>query len=117
PSSSRTCASYPSRRWKRRFEYRCHSRSRSRSLLPATYNDCGPMRRHVLPIVLLSLALLVEGTTGQSSGGTIAGHVTLTKRVRGSPLPSTAYPARAIGHRESPSVPEIRNVVVYVKDA
>jgi plastocyanin len=74
------------------------------------------MRCHVPLVVLLSLALLAEGATGQSSGGTIAGHVTLTKRVRGSPLPSTAYPTRAIGRRETISVPEIRNVVVYVKD-
>ena len=48
--------------------------------------------------------------------GAIAGHVKLTAHVR-SPLPSSAYPARTIGKHSAPVIPEIRNVVVYLKDA
>ena len=47
--------------------------------------------------------------------GTITGHVKLTARVR-SPLPSNVYPSRTIGKHAGPTIPEIRNVVVYLKD-
>jgi len=47
--------------------------------------------------------------------GTITGHIKLTTRVR-APLPSNAYPSRSIGKHEAPALPEIRNVVVYLKD-
>ena len=47
--------------------------------------------------------------------GTIAGHVKLTARVR-APLPSNAYPARTTAMHTAPAIPEIRNVVVYLKD-
>ena len=48
--------------------------------------------------------------------GTITGHIKLTTRVR-APLPASAYPSRSIGKHEAPPIPEIRNVVVYLKDA
>ena len=51
------------------------------------------------------------------AGGTIAGHVKVTTRVRGAPLPSNVYAPRAVGHHDSPTVPEVKNVVVYLKDA
>ena len=35
----------------------------------------------------------------------------------GKPLPSTAYPRRTVGDHDAPALPEIRNVVVYIKDA
>jgi len=47
--------------------------------------------------------------------GTITGHITLTTRVRAR-LPANAYPSRSIGKHEAPPIPEIRNVVVYLKD-
>ena len=47
--------------------------------------------------------------------GTISGHVKLTARVR-APLPSNVYPSRTIGKHVAPTIPEIRNVVVYLKD-
>jgi plastocyanin len=49
--------------------------------------------------------------------GSMAGHVKLTSRVRGERLPSAVYPGRAVGHSTPPRVPEIHNVVVYLKDA
>jgi plastocyanin len=33
-----------------------------------------------------------------------------------APLPANAYPSRSIGKHEAPPIPEIRNVVVYLKD-
>jgi plastocyanin len=57
----------------------------------------------------------VPGGQGPETG-TITGKVTLTSKVRGSAMPSTAYPGRTVGQHELPSIPEIRNVVVYLKD-
>ena len=45
------------------------------------------------------------------------GRVRLTTKVPGKPLASTAYPRRTVGDHSAPSLPEIRNVVVYIKDA
>jgi plastocyanin len=53
---------------------------------------------------------------GQDTG-VIAGHVKLTPRIKGRALASTAYPTRAVGEHDPTAVPEIRNVVVYLKDA
>jgi len=66
--------------------------------------------------LLLSLSGAVREPQSPSTGR-ISGHVTLTRRVRGTPLPSTAYPARSLGRHDSPAGPEILNVVVYLKDA
>jgi plastocyanin len=53
--------------------------------------------------------------TGQApDGGSITGHVRVT-RVRGTSLPTNAYAPRAVNRHEPPPVPEIRNVVVYLK--
>jgi plastocyanin len=75
------------------------------------------MRRYVLSIASL-LAFLAAAPRGQAPDtGAIAGHVKLTPRIKGRALPSTAYPARAVGAHDPTSVPEIRNVVVYLKNA
>jgi plastocyanin len=47
--------------------------------------------------------------------GSIGGHIKLTTRIR-APLPANAYPSRSIGRHDAPGAPEIRNVVVYLKD-
>jgi len=66
---------------------------------------------------VVALALLAAAPVGQQPGsGTITGHVKLTSRVRGTPLPSNAYQPRAINRREPGSTPEIQNVVVYLKN-
>jgi plastocyanin len=76
------------------------------------------------PVVLLHVVALLcvtatttapRAQTPESGTGTIAGHVRLTARVR-SPLPSNVYPTRTIGKHAAPTIPEIRNVVVYLKD-
>jgi hypothetical protein len=75
------------------------------------------MRRALVPAAALLATLLTAVPGGQTPDtGTIVGKVTLTSKVRGSAMPSTAYPGRTVGQHELPSIPEIRNVVVYLKD-
>jgi plastocyanin len=75
------------------------------------------MHRSVLPFAALLTSLIVAAPGGQSAEtGSVAGHVKLTTRIKGSALPSTAYPTRAVGTSASHAIPEIRNVVVYLKD-
>lgn len=64
--------------------------------------------------VAATVAALRAQTT-EPGTGTIAGHVKLTARVR-SPLASNVYPSRTIGKHAGPNIPEIRNVVIYLKD-
>ena len=49
--------------------------------------------------------------------GSITGRVRITARVRGVPLPGNAYQPRTVNRRDAVSTPEIKHVVVYVKDA
>jgi len=59
---------------------------------------------------------VVAVLAGQSpDGGTITGHVKLTSRVRGTPLPSNVYQPRSVTNHEAAAIPEIKNVVVYLK--
>jgi plastocyanin len=75
------------------------------------------MHRYVLSLVAL-LAISVAAPRGQTPvTGTIAGHVKLTPRIKGRALPSTAYPTRVVSAHDPTSLPEIKNVVVYVKNA
>ena len=74
------------------------------------------MRRCVLSIASL-LAVFAAALGGQvPDSGSIAGHVRLTSKIKGRALPSTAYPARAVGTHDPSALPEIKNVVVYLKD-
>jgi plastocyanin len=50
-----------------------------------------------------------------SEAGRVTGRVRLT-RARGTPLASNVYPARVVQQHDDPSLPELRNVVVYLKD-
>src|SRR5215470_10320058 len=61
--------------------------------------------------------VLVAALGGQSpDSGTITGQVKLTARVRGTPLPSNVYQPRAVGNHDAVAIPEIKNVVVYLKN-
>ena len=60
-------------------------------------------------------ALTIVAGAQTPEPGTIAGHIRLTTKVR-APLPANAYPSRSIGKHDAPAAPEIRNVVVYLKD-
>jgi hypothetical protein len=75
------------------------------------------MRRSLIAVAALVTTLLTATPRGQTADtGSIVGHVTLTTKVRGVPMPSTSYPGRAVGQHEPPTIPEIKNVVVYLKD-
>lgn len=77
---------------------------------------------HRLPAALV--AILV-GTASFSprlhsepaAPGGISGHVTLTSRMRGSPISTSAYASRAVTHQAVPTAPELRSVVIYLKGA
>jgi len=66
--------------------------------------------------ILAPLAALRAQAPDTVAGGTISGHIKLTTHVR-APLAANAYPSRSIGKHEAPAIPEIRNVIVYLKDA
>ena len=67
--------------------------------------------------LLLSAALLAAALPlGQSSTGTVTGKVTLTSRSKGTPLPSNVYATRAVQQHDAASLPDIKNVVVYLKN-
>jgi plastocyanin len=74
--------------------------------------------RRVLPHISALVLVLSALAAGQApETGRVLGHVTLTRKVPGKPLASTAYPRRTIGDHDAPPLPDIRNVVVYIKDA
>jgi plastocyanin len=75
------------------------------------------MRRSLLYVSALGLALAALPAGQALDTGRVSGRVRLTTRVPGKPLASTAYPRRTVGDHDAPSLPEIRNVVVYIKDA
>jgi plastocyanin len=65
----------------------------------------------------LGIASVRSQPASEAGGvGSVTGRVTLTTRVKGAALPSTAYPTRAVGPADSFAIPEIKNVVVYLKD-
>jgi len=73
-------------------------------------------RRLILGACLAVSAIALRAQTpATEAGGTISGHIRLTAKVR-APLAANAYPSRAIGKHEAAPVPEVRNVVVYLKD-
>ena len=75
------------------------------------------MRRGLLYTSALGLAFAALGAGQLPDTGRVVGRVRLTSKLPGKPLASTAYPRRSVGDHDAPSLPEIRNVVVYIKDA
>jgi plastocyanin len=77
----------------------------------------GVMRVAIVAVAAL-VCLLATGASGQSpEPGAVTGQIKLTRRIRGVPLPSNAYQPRAVNRRQAAGGPEIKNVVVYLKDA
>jgi plastocyanin len=67
-------------------------------------------------LAVAALAVVVAAPAGQTPEmGSVTGHIKLT-RVRGTPLPSNVYQPRAVNRNAPQPLPEIRNVVVYLKD-
>lgn len=84
---------------------------------------CAPVRMQQTRWLAAAAALvlcLVPGArevTGQTSAaGSISGRVTLTTRMRGVPISTSAYAARSVNDQRPPASPEMRAVVVYLKD-
>jgi len=75
------------------------------------------MRASLLHISACCLAFVAVGAGQTADTGRVVGRIRLTTRVPGKPLASAAYPRRAVGDHDAPPQPEIRNVVVYIKDA
>jgi plastocyanin len=73
------------------------------------------MSRIILAVAVTTSLIAAPGAQVPDAG-TITGIVKLKPRVGGAALPSTAYPTRAVGPRDTHPIPEIRNVVVYLKD-
>lgn len=79
--------------------------------------DYRSVRAFLTFLLVLSAALTAAAPYDQTpNSGSVSGRVTLTKRIRGTALPSTAYPSRALARSVPPATPEIRNVVVYLRD-
>ena len=64
--------------------------------------------------ILVSVTMF--GAAQSPDGGVVSGTVTLTRANR-APLPSAAYPGRTVGDHQAPAAPDLKNVVVYMKDA
>jgi len=61
---------------------------------------------------------LIAALAAQShEHGTIVGHVTLVRRVRGTQMPSNVYQPRGVNNSDADLIPEIKNVVVFLKGA
>ena len=75
------------------------------------------MRASLLHISACCLALVAVGAGQTPDTGRVVGRIRLTTKVPGKPLASAAYPRRAVGDHDAPPQAEIRNVVVYIKDA
>jgi plastocyanin len=74
------------------------------------------MRSALISISALCLALAAFPAGQSADTGRIIGRVRLTSKTPGKPLATSAYPRRSIGDHDAPILPEIRNVVVYLKD-
>ncbi len=69
-------------------------------------------------VLALAVALLVPDLPATAAApGIVSGHVTLTTRMRGVPIGTNAYAPRAVTQQAMPATPELRSVVVYLKDA
>lgn len=66
---------------------------------------------------LLSIALSAGPGGDALDVGIVSGRVKLTSRVRGVPLPSNVYQPRGVHRHDAGSTPEIKNVVVFLKNA
>ena len=75
------------------------------------------MRRLLLHIAAFCLVLAALPSGQSPEAGRVVGRVRLTTRLPGQPLPSTAYPRRTVDNRSAPTLPQIRNVVVFIKDS
>src|SRR3954468_3535672 len=75
--------------------------------------------RSVLTAAMALVSVAGAASTGREQPaptGSVTGRVTLVARVRGAALRTNAYSPRLVSRQEPPSVPEVQNVVTYLKD-
>ena len=65
-------------------------------------------------LYLVPTAPAIRGEAGPP--GTVTGRVTLTSRMRGTPISTNAYAGRTVDGQRPPASPEMRAVVVYLGD-
>ncbi|HUR32954.1 MAG TPA: carboxypeptidase regulatory-like domain-containing protein [Vicinamibacterales bacterium] len=76
-----------------------------------------PWRSRLAISTLACTALLVPALHSEPApSGSIAGLVRLTSRMRGTPISTNAYAPRAVSTQLPAGTPEMRSVVVYLKD-
>jgi len=76
----------------------------------------GRLRRAVWAAIVACAAVIAPAVHSEPAPpGGISGHVTLTSRMRGVPISTNAYAARAVTHQAAPTAPEMRSVVLYLK--
>jgi plastocyanin len=85
------------------------SREIERRPVPGTRRLVGTL------VVLIAVALWPSSRGELAEPGTISGRVVLTTHMRGVPIGTGAYPTRGVPYQSSAAVPEMRNVVVYLK--
>ncbi len=74
------------------------------------------MRCDQAKVIVAVVVCLTTALSGQSpDAGTIVGRVRLRSKLGGAALASTAYPTRAVSTARPNLLPEIKNVVVYLK--
>src|SRR3954468_23537983 len=75
--------------------------------------------RSVLTAAMALVSVAGAASTGREQPaptGSVTGRVTLVARVRGAAIRTNAYSPRVVGRLDPPSVPEVQNVVAYLKD-
>jgi len=84
----------------------------------ATPSDRVQQLRALTATLAVVLTIAAPVMRGQApSAGSIAGRVKLTARTKGVGLPTNAYSPRNVSLPAPSVLPEMRNVVVYLKDA
>jgi plastocyanin len=74
------------------------------------------MHRFILASAV-TMGLMAAPGAQQADSGAIAGRVKLKPHVGGAAMRGTVYPARTVSTHRLHPIPEIRNVVVYLKNA
>lgn len=86
--------------------------------------QCAPSWRSAtrwwaMAALVLCLWAVAGGSVVESESGTgaITGRVTLSRKMRGVPIPTNAYASRSVTRQTPPPSPEMRSVVLYLTDA
>jgi plastocyanin len=90
------------------------ARRDAQNAAPPSWETGARLVRGLLMAFIAAMAVAVP--LGQEGTGSVSGLVTLTSRVRGTALPSNVYTPRAIHQHDAAPAPELKNVVVYLKN-